>query len=252
MFLVTLLVKLIKSIVHTQILSILDDIYNKNITVKKSSRESVENIHPSRQETDGDAMKAAKEDIVVIAKHLCGAGTDLALKSIKPIHRRVKACVLATCCHGICTWDDYVGRDYLRTAMKTNRSSTIVSSFGRKEFDLMKRWAAGTVMNHNKDSGIVIHDDHISSEQHSNDVVDEGGNLTMDVCNIRNIVSSLNLQCGVHGLGRACQRLIDYGRCQYMEKDLFQTNKRPAIVNMCHYVPSDVTPQNALLKAINH
>jgi hypothetical protein len=64
------------------------------------------------------ASTEENRQLVVIAKHLCGAGTDLALKSLEPINQ-VSACVMATCCHGACTWDDYVGRDYLCQTMKS-------------------------------------------------------------------------------------------------------------------------------------
>jgi Methyltransferase TRM13 len=35
------------------------------------------------------------------------------------IRTNVDACILATCCHGVCTWQDYVGRDYLHRIMTT-------------------------------------------------------------------------------------------------------------------------------------
>ena len=52
----------------------------------------------------------------------------------------------------------------------------------------------------------------------------------------------LGLSCGGKGLGRAVQRIIDYGRCDYLKGRGFK-------VNMVHYVPPDVTPQNALIVA---
>jgi len=237
---------------HVHLPSALDQIDHEKI-IDMRSNEVMEDVQMSRQESEVDATE---EDIVVIAKHLCGAGTDLALKSINPISSRVKACVLATCCHGLCTWDDYVGRDYLRDVMATTTPHNAVSSFDHKEFDLMRRWASGTVITHSKDSA-VVGDDDVSGGQHSNDAVfpitsQDGATKDVDVCNIGNIISSMGLQCGVNGLGRACQRLIDYGRCQYMEKHLFRAKKVPVVVNMCHYVNADITPQNALLKAINN
>ena len=66
--------------------------------------------------------------------------------------------------------------------------------------------------------------------------------------NISAIVESLNLQCGIAGLGRACQRLIDHGRLQYLRHNLFEGDDS-ANVGLCHYVPPQTTPQNALLVA---
>ena len=90
--------------------------------------------------------------ISVIAKHLCGAGTDLALKSMETIRGKVSSCVLATCCHGICDWKEYVGRDYLRQAMAANDDSSPPLLFGPDEFDLMRQWCAGSVACQSKKS----------------------------------------------------------------------------------------------------
>jgi len=59
------------------------------------------------------------------------------------------------------------------------------------------------------------------------------------------MVESMGLPCGVKGLGRACQRIIDYGRRMYMKDKL----KLPE-TDIVHYVSDKVTPQNALLLAI--
>jgi tRNA:m4X modification enzyme len=60
--------------------------------------------------------------------------------------------------------------------------------------------------------------------------------------NIFALSKELGLACGGKGLGRACQRLIDYGRCEYLRG-------RGFTVKLCHYVPRVVTPQNALIVA---
>jgi len=217
-----------------------------NLTVENVSmariRGDLAHIHlPLALENNKDEKtinRKGEEDIIVIAKHLCGAGTDLALKSIKSISNRVKACVLATCCHGLCTWEDYIGRDYLRDII-TNTSS--VKSFDCKEFNLMKRWSVGTVSS-----------TECGASEHSKTLLsDEEINQALDGYSVTKIVRSLNLKCGANGLGRACQRLIDYGRCQYMKEHLRKPDKNTTVVNMCHYVDSKVTPQNALLKLLN-
>jgi hypothetical protein len=59
------------------------------------------------------------------------------------------------------------------------------------------------------------------------------------------IVDSLKLDCGVQGIGRACQRLIDYGRKEYMRQVLFCTDK----AELLYYVSPEVSPQNAALIA---
>jgi hypothetical protein len=75
-----------------------------------------------------------------------------------------------------------------------------------------------------------------------------GGAETHDVVGISAIVRSLKLTCGVQGLGRACQRLIDHGRSEYLRNRIF-VDQESASIDLCHYVPPEVTPQNAALIA---
>ncbi|RYD69489.1 MAG: hypothetical protein EOP84_28380, partial [Verrucomicrobiaceae bacterium] len=56
--------------------------------------------------------------VVCVAKHLCGVASDLAIRSLShlthpPLSRGV---MIATCCHHVCNYADYVGRDWLREA----------------------------------------------------------------------------------------------------------------------------------------
>ena len=186
--------------------------------------------------------------IVVIAKHLCGAGTDLALKSLEPIKERLNACILATCCHGVCDWKEYVGRDFLRKEMEDGDEGIL---FGSTEFDLLRRWCAGAVAcqsakNDAKVDPSSVHTQNEINVEHSNAPTNE---FPSDKgVNISSIVCSLNLHCGIQGLGRACQRLIDYGRLEYLRSEIF-SNTITATVDLCHYVPSGVSPQNAALVA---
>lgn len=160
-------------------------------------------------------------ELVVVAKHLCGAGTDLALKSLQSLD--VDACVMATCCHGVCAWDLFVGRDFLIQQFED-------TPFGVAEFELLRKWSAGTVANCKSSEGEHVHEE-----------IDE-----RDPCSVAAVVRALDLKCGIQGLGRACQRLIDGGRCDYMRNILFPGTHD---VELCHYVDTDVTPQNAILVA---
>jgi hypothetical protein len=68
------------------------------------------------------------------------------------------------------------------------------------------------------------------------------------------VAQNLGLACGGNGLGRACQRIIDFGRAEYTRNTLFcikETEKSESAfdVKLFHYVPRKVTPQNALLMA---
>jgi len=179
---------------------------------------------------------------VVVAKHLCGAGTDLALKSLEPISHRVAGCVFATCCHGVCNWKDYVGRDYLRGALANDDDDEI---FGEKEFNLMKRWGAGSAVESESSNGTAAPTDTSTAsgeeeeENHNTNATEQDYPQKLS-----SVVSELGLSCGSKGLGRACQRLIDYGRVEYMKQILFKDGSE---TSMKHYVDPEVTPQNALL-----
>jgi len=198
-----------------------------------------------------DKYKEGK--VVVIAKHLCGAGTDLALKSLEPIRHKVDACLIATCCHGICDYQQYVGRDVLRNIMEGKECDAV--SFGPLEFDLLRRWSAATVATREARLKTCVHDTACLGDddvEHKNVSVQNGAiddsNKTSAI-NISSVVRQLNLSCGIQGLGRACQRLIDYGRSKYIQQQIFQNDDERTIVDLSHYVAADVTPQNAILFA---
>ena len=60
-------------------------------------------------------------DIAGVAKHLCGAATDLALRALVR-DPRTRHIAIATCCHHRCDWDLYVGRPYFRERRWGRRS----------------------------------------------------------------------------------------------------------------------------------
>lgn len=191
--------------------------------------------------------KDEKRNVLVIAKHLCGAGTDLALKSIIPIRHRINGYILATCCHGVCSWDLYVGRDFLGNAMCS--ASEMGESFGEAEFKYFRRWSTGTVVGDRQYKGSDYNrkdkeSDADADTEHPNNDEDNDAEYIIGVSQIANL---MNLKCGAEGLGRACQRLIDYGRCEYMRKELLGNDGR---VSLSHYVDSNITPQNAMLFGI--
>lgn len=197
--------------------------------------------------------KTTCRDIFVIAKHCCGVGTDLALKSLLPIRDRIYGCIFTTCCHGVCSWGDYVGRDYLHEKMtEANNDISEGFKFDEEEFDLMKRWACGTVIkvpetnNVNSEPNTAHNSEMIEKDKSEHN--DQTINRDEDMKNITFIVKSLKLQCGLEGLGRACQRLIDYGRHRYIQEHLFPSEHDTQQNGLYYYVDSNVTPQNLLLK----
>ena len=182
---------------------------------------------------------------------------------------------MATCCHGVCTWKDYVGRDFLARAIlsgnvdndgdvvgdsKSNGNEFV--DFGPLEFELLRRWSSGTVMEgapfqKNKGSGSIIaktdrgtqeqeDEDHQQHQQQKAPSANCSGSKyeNHEIPSMPTVVKALGLACGVQGLGRASQRLIDYGRREYLRHVIFKdtaTNK----ADLVYYVTDDVTPQNA-------
>ena len=206
---------------------------------------------------------------IAIAKHLCGCGTDLALKSLLPATSKINACAFATCCHGVCDWDDYIGRSYIQDIFATHCPSTFLNNdddrhsgkqignasltscktlkqknfFGKYEFDLMKKWTAGCVHSESPKQNENIVD--CVNEHTKNDTFAERKQNIYSK-NVSILIKSLNLSCGVQGFGRSCQRIIDYGRILYMKEKLGFME-----ADLLYYVDDDVTPQNSLLIAWN-
>ena len=164
---------------------------------------------------------------------------------MEPVKGRVSTCILATCCHGVCIWDDYVGRDYLCSVMDNSDTPGHDITFGLAEFDTLRRWSEGTVrvskVAEDSTEGAALDDANHPIKRRKDDTADPR------TANISDVVDSLNLQCGPQGLGRACQRMIDYGRLCYIRKILFPDGTSPG--ELLYYVPDSVTPQNAALIA---
>ena len=186
--------------------------------------------------------KSDKSRSIVVAKHLCGAGTDLALKSLRDVVQSgtVDGCVMATCCHGLCNWNDYVGRDSL---LELFRGVGGLSTYSGSDFDQLRRWTSASVL-----------EERASGSNSTSTSNLDGHFVGVKSQNIYLVVKELGLACGGSGLGRACQRLIDYGRAEYIKNTLFRNNTASSQecitdVELCHYCSSSVTPQNALITA---
>ena len=72
--------------------------------------------------------------VVAFGKHLCGAATDLALRCLARLAHvegvgaaRLRGVAIATCCHHVCSWRHYTGRDWFAAC-----------GLGAREFELMR------------------------------------------------------------------------------------------------------------------
>lgn len=140
--------------------------------------------------------------------------------------------MFATCCHGLCEWNEYVGRSFLRDLFLKIDDTFVLDDV---YFDAMKRWACcGATCTTNSSNDLKEEEG-----EHANKISNGQDN---EKWNIQQVINQNNLSCTKPGLGRMCQRLIDYGRMEYMKQVLKIKN-----VNICHYVSDDITPQNALI-----
>ena len=225
---------------------------------------SVDTNNNNNNDDDDSSSKPVetkKAVIMAIAKHLCGAGTDLALKALYPIRDQIHVCMMATCCHGVCAWEHYVGRDYLGAVLteepKDGDSVTSLSDFGPEEFEMLRLWSSGTVSAVYASDKTPISSIGTPKHQDEEEETHQGpdSNSAGKAMGVSAVAASLELKCGVQGLGKACQRLLDYGRKEYLRKVLFAKNedetadKNDPRVELCYYVKPAVTPQNAVLIA---
>lgn len=67
-------------------------------------------------------------EVLAVAKHLCGAATDLGLRKVLGSEARWRGLGIALCCHHACDWSSFVGREWL-----------LQKGFTEQDFDSM-RW----------------------------------------------------------------------------------------------------------------
>jgi len=60
----------------------------------------------------GYSPSAGPSSFVVVCKHLCGVGADLAIHMVQRQKHLVRGLCFATCCHHHCQWEDYAGKTW--------------------------------------------------------------------------------------------------------------------------------------------
>ncbi|XP_071836185.1 tRNA:m(4)X modification enzyme TRM13 homolog [Apostichopus japonicus] len=170
--------------------------------------------------------------IVAYCKHLCGAATDLALRSLFPhrLDRReddqktptdspsVKGVAMATCCHHCCTWNSYVGKDFLA-----------VHGFSRIEFEALIRMSSWCVCGTRSEHG----EEKMETKSDSQNGEAEKETLT----------SALGLTIQQREeIGHMCKRVLDAGRLEFLRKNGLTGNQ-------VQYVKPSVTLENIMILA---
>ncbi|XP_063796139.1 tRNA:m(4)X modification enzyme TRM13 homolog isoform X2 [Pseudophryne corroboree] len=193
--------------------------------------------------------------VIGIGKHLCGAGTDLALRClvqnefnppVEPQSKRfrrepasgketepakrfpVEGIVIALCCHHRCDWHHYVGRDFFQ-----------MLGLGQKEFGLFQRMSSWATCGTRRPSQEDISTEKIEPEDAEEHDIDQ---KSMD-CNLEAAQGLLLTVEERENLGRLCKLLIDHGRVDYLRKMGYKTTLE-------HYTDPKVSLENVLLTAV--
>ncbi|NP_001085344.1 tRNA methyltransferase 13 homolog (S. cerevisiae) L homeolog [Xenopus laevis] len=197
--------------------------------------------------------------VIGIGKHLCGAGTDLALRCLmqsnfpataEPLPKRPRtdhlqqetvknegkeaypvssACaggiVIALCCHHRCDWHHYVGREFFQSL-----------GLDQREFNLFQRMSSWATCGMRKLPAKAIQsDEQMESEEHDA----EQQNLD---CHSETVEGFLTVK-ERENLGRLCKLLIDYGRVDYLQRMGY-------IAALQYYTEPEVSLENVLLTAV--
>ena len=162
----------------------------------------------------GGGLEHAPDTVIVLAKHLCGSATDMALRCA--IRVRAGSCKLgglamAPCCHHACSWKAYVNKRFLKA-----------HGIGRRQFSILKRLASWCVDSHG------------------------GGRAPSTAADEEDGLSRWGYPPAERArIGTAVKRFLDTGRAQW----LTQQRGGPAATeaSLVSYVEASITPENRLV-----
>jgi hypothetical protein len=149
------------------------------------------------------------------------------------------------------------GQASVKPALSQSVHEEPVTSFDKREFDLLCRWSAGTVSCCKAKAGVSFHREGIKPDDDDSafnrDDEGDSAKCRLDSSKVGDnplstslIASAVNVNPA--DFGRACQRVIDFGRREYLRSHVLDaTIQGQAPPELVSYVPADVTPQNALL-----
>lgn len=170
----------------------------------------------SQLEGDDASARCRFKPFLSVSKHLCGAATDLMLRCVNHYNssdmgqERTNLCkggAVALCCHHLCNWRDYVGKDFLRGVLGLNQT----------DFQRLLQYSHWTSL----------------AEGSSYDAAtDETSQMAKhELCLKRQI-------------GRYCKRIIDFGRVAFLRSSKAGYGNAVVLVEYCD---AKLTPENCLL-----
>jgi tRNA:m4X modification enzyme len=166
--------------------------------------------------------------VVIVAKHLCGVATDMAIRSLSAyrcidstttLSPQARGLAIATCCHHACIWEDYVGQDWLRTA----------GGFSKAEFNVMKIWCgwAHTLRTCIERRNNAMSNAGSNSSANDDDVVD-GTNTETAAEPVEHVVDTIKLNAIIRPenvsyedmsrIGLMSKRILDQGRVNFLQQ----------------------------------
>lgn len=170
-------------------------------------------------DVSGVADVAQYKKVCFPCKHLCGGATDLALVAANHSAAiRDTTLLIALCCHHLCSWELYTGKEHFLKHFKPEQFFVLSS---------LSAWATCFKL---KD--LQIHDPDILD-----DCVRQFENDPESFIHGDNLVLDKNLQWFI---GRCAKNVLNDGRASFMVDNGFR-------VDFCEYVDGSVSPENIAL-----
>jgi tRNA:m4X modification enzyme len=187
--------------------------------------------------------------VSILAKHLCGHASDLALRSLLPIANSLQGLSFAMCCHGICKWEELVGRRYIEDLCVD----------GGVDFELLRKWGAG-VAGVGEDGKEVDDEEHGNSQKEGQDEETSSSSSYTGASQVCQSPELKDLGITRNELCRISCRVIDYCRLKYVQNELgfgdrsssdggLKATTPKSGAEMLYYCKQSVTPQNLLIIA---
>ena len=175
-----------------------------------------------------------------IGKHLCGAATDFALRSLvgaakPPPGAAVDGVVIATCCHHKCDWRSYVNKAFMSAA-----------GFSESDFDRLRclsSWATDAEHKNPEEEAEDAQDAIGESQAYESQASESQAEYETSTLLTNHAEAASRLAPAERlRVGWQVKRLLDTGRLLYLETHGYRGA-------MQRYVPASVSPENVLLIA---
>ncbi|XP_062593752.1 tRNA:m(4)X modification enzyme TRM13 homolog [Saccostrea cucullata] len=239
-----------------------------------------------------ESISANQRPVVAVGKHLCGGATDFALRCVtktlnvqkfeertsQPEEKKFKSenhdshprpCLagitIALCCHHRCTWETYVGKEFIKNCGLSHREFTLLCKLSGWTAATWTGWKTKEEMyreinrgnssidteckTENKNNADNVSDERDSSSQteDKNTTVDQSINSNdfEEHQDSEQPFSRSDLQLSAsqrEEIGRKCKRLIDIGRVHYLRNCGLQSQLKT-------YIEEKLTPENVIIVA---